>query len=368
MAYEDQLALKNKEVLACLEQNQVHIGEYLGIIGSDKNLGYRNKMEYTFGDEFKNGPKTLGLHKRRQFMSIITVDECLLVDQDFNDILKCTLDFFVEGDYPHYNKKDHAGLQRNVIIRKGERTSELLINLVTTTQMDFDKKSWTSRLLALPLQNKIVGILHTTNDSPADFVYCEALEVLYGRDYYTEHILGLSFKVSAFSFFQTNIPAIERLYSTALDFIDEVSGKTVFDLYSGTGSISQALALKAKRVIGIELVSEAVASAMENSKVNGLTNCTFLEGDVLKTMDQIAERPDVIVLDPPRSGVHPKALQKILNYGVNEIIYISCNPKTLAQDLAVAQESGYRAEKMVLFDNFPHTRHSEAVVKLRCVR
>jgi 23S rRNA (uracil-5-)-methyltransferase RumA len=368
MGYEDQLALKNKEVLACLEQNQVHIGEYLGIIGSDKNLGYRNKMEYTFGDEFKNGPKTLGLHKRRQFMSIITVDECLLVDQDFNDILKCTLDFFVEGDYPHYNKKDHAGLQRNLIIRKGERTSELLINLVTTTQMDFDKKSWTSRLLALPLQNKIVGILHTTNDSPADFVYCEALEVLYGRDYYTEHILGLSFKVSAFSFFQTNIPAIERLYSTAIGFIDEVSDKTVFDLYSGTGSISQALALKAKRVIGIELVSEAVASAMENSKVNGLTNCTFLEGDVLKTMDQIAERPDVIVLDPPRSGVHPKALQKILNYGVNEIIYISCNPKTLAQDLAVAQESGYRAEKMVLFDNFPHTRHSEAVVKLRCVR
>ncbi len=366
--YNVQLKLKNQEAIDHLENNKIIVRDYLGIIGSDKQLAYRNKMEYTFGDEIKDGPKTLGLHKRKQFMSIITVDECLLVDQDFNAILKCTLAYFVEKNYPHYNKKTHLGLQRNLIIRKGERTSELLVNLVTSSQMDFDKAEWVKRLLELPLSNKIIGILSTINDSQADFVYCDSLNILYGRDYYLEEVLGLKFKVSAFSFFQTNIPAIEKLYRTALEFMGDASGKIVYDLYSGTGSITQAVALKAKKVFGLELVPEAVASAKENAEMNGLKNCTFIEGDVLKSLDILVDQPDIIVLDPPRSGVHPKALQKILNYKVNEIIYISCNPKTLAKDLAIAKEFGYETEKMIIFDNFPHTKHSEAVVKLRYLK
>lgn len=367
IAYADQLVLKNNEVLACLENNHILVKEYLGITGCEKQMAYRNKMEYTFGDETKEGPKTLGLHKSKQFMSIVTVDECLLVDQDFNAILKCTLAYFIEKDYPHYNKKTHVGLQRNLIIRKGERTSELLINLVTTTQMDFDKSTLMNRLLNLPLNNKIIGILNTINNGQADFVHCDRLETLHGRDYYMEEFMNLSFKVSAFSFFQTNIPAIEKLYQIVLDFMGDVQGKTVFDLYSGTGSITQAVALKAKKVIGLELVPEAVAAARENAAMNGLDNCIFIEGDVLKSLDQLTDKPDLIILDPPRSGVHPKALQKILNYKVNEIIYISCNPKTLTLDLAIAQNSGYESEKLIVCDNFPHTKHSEAVVKLRYV-
>ena len=366
--YNEQLKIKNQEVLDYMESNKITVKDYLGIIGSDKQLAYRNKMEYTFGDEIKDGPKTLGLHKRKQFMSIITVDECLLVDQDFNTILKCTLAYFIEKNYLHYNKKTHLGLQRNLIIRKGERTSELLVNLVTSSQMDFDKEEWVARLLELPLNNKIIGILNTINDSQADFVYCESLNTLYGRNYYLEEVLGLKFKVSAFSFFQTNIPAIEKLYRAALDFMGDASGEIVYDLYSGTGSITQAVALKAKKVFGLELVPEAVAAARENAAMNGLMNCTFIEGDVLKSLDLLIDQPDIIVLDPPRSGVHPKALQKILNYKVNEIIYISCNPKTLAKDLAIAQEMGYEAMKMIVFDNFPHTKHSEAVVKLRYLK
>ncbi len=365
VSYADQLELKNAEVLSHFESNKIPINEYLGIIGSDRQKSYRNKMEYTFGDEIKGGPQTLGLHKRNQFMSIITVDYCQLVDQDFNEILKCTLDYFIEKGYPNYNKKTHIGLQRNLIIRKGERTKELLINLVTTSQMDFDKIDYAERLKNLSLNNEIIGILNTVNDSLSDFVYCDHIETLFGRDFYMEEVMGLKFKVSAFSFFQTNIPAIENLYQTALNFIDDIQGKTVFDLYCGTGSITQALALKAKKVVGLELVEDAILAARENALANGLDNCVFIVGDVLTTIDQLTDKPDVIVLDPPRSGVHPKALQKILNYQVNEIIYISCNPKTLAKDSAIAQLSGYTCEKLMVFDNFPQTKHSEAVAKLR---
>ena len=364
MPYQDQVILKGKEVLRLLDEKNIDYGKYLGIEGSPKRTAYRNKMEYTFGDEVKNGEMTLGMHKKGRFMSIVTVDECQLVDPDFNVILKATLNFCREKGYDYYHKKSHLGLMRNLIVRKGEHTGELLINAVTSSQQEFDGAGFVEMLLALPLQNRIVGILHTVNDRIADFVYCDKLNVLWGRDYYMEEIMTLKFKVSAFSFFQTNILAVEKLYTEALALIKDLDGKTVFDLYCGTGTITQTLALRAKKAIGVEIVEEAVEAARENAKLNGLDNCEFIAGDVLEVLDRLEEKPDVIVVDPPRVGIHPKALEKILNYGVKQIIYISCNPKSLVENLSFAQYYGYKAVSVKAFDNFPNTKHIESVVSL----
>lgn len=361
MPYQDQVILKGKEVLRLLDEKNIDYGKYLGIEGSPKRTAYRNKMEYTFGDEVKNGEMTLGMHKKGRFMSIVTVDECQLVDQDFNEILKATLNFCKEKGYSYYHKKSHMGLMRNLIVRKGEHTGELLVNAVTTSQSEFDGAGFTELILSLPLQNKIVGILHTINDRVADFVYCDQLQVLWGRDYYMEEIMTLKFKVSAFSFFQTNILAVEKLYTEALALIKDLDGKTVFDLYCGTGTITQTLALRAKKAIGVEIVEEAVAAARENAKLNGLDNCEFIAGDVLEVLDHLEDKPDVIVVDPPRVGIHPKALEKILSYGVKQIIYISCNPKSLVENLSFAQYYGYKAVSVKAFDNFPNTKHIECV-------
>lgn len=359
--YQDQIILKGKEVLRLLDEKKISYGKYLGIEGSPKRYAYRNKMEYTFGDEIKNGEMTLGMHKKGRFMSIVTVDECQLVDEDFNEILKATLNYCKEKGYPYYHKKSHLGLMRNLIIRKGERTGELLVNVVTSSQSEFQGEEYADRLRALPLTNRIVGILHTVNDRVADFVYCDKLFVIWGREYYMEEIMTLKFKVSAFSFFQTNILAVEKLYTEALALIRDLDGKTVFDLYCGTGTITQTLALRAKKAIGVEIVEEAVEAARENAKLNGLENCEFIAGDVLEVLDRLEEKPDVIVLDPPRVGVHPKALEKILNYGVKQIVYISCNPKSLVENLSFAEYYGYKVTSIKAFDNFPFTKHIECV-------
>ncbi len=364
MPYQEQIILKGKDVIRLLGEKNVAYEKYLGIEGSPKQSAYRNKMEYTFGNEEKNGEMTLGMHKKGRFMSIITVDECQLVDPDFNLILRAALDFCKRKDYPFYHKKSHKGLLRNLIIRKGEKTKELLVNIVTTTQQEFDDASFTEVIKSLELENTLVGILHTYNDNVADFVYCDRIETLWGRDYYMEELLGLKFKVSAFSFFQTNILAIEKLYTEALALVREPEGKTIFDLYCGTGTITQTLALRAGKAIGVEIVEEAVEAARENAKLNGLENCEFIAGDVLKVIDGLEEKPDVIVLDPPRVGVHPKALEKIVNYGVNQIVYISCNPKTLVENLSFMQYYGYQVKTVKAFDNFPNTKHTECVCLL----
>lgn len=364
LPYQEQVDLKEKEVLNLLDDKKISYENYLGIEASPKILAYRNKMEYTFGDEIKDGEMTLGMHKKGRFMSIVTVDECQLVDPDFNVILKATLDFCNKKEYSFYHKKSHAGLLRNLIIRKGEHTEELLINIVTSSQQEFDETEYCEAIRALSLKNTLVGILHTFNDNVGDFVLSEKLDILWGRDYYIEEVMGLKFKVSAFSFFQTNILAIENLYNDALSLIDDLEGKTVFDLYCGTGTITQTLALKAKKAIGVEIVEEAVEAAKENARLNGLENCEFIAGDVLQVLDQLNDAPDVIVLDPPRVGIHPKALEKIVNYGVNQIVYISCNPKTLVENLYFMQYYGYKIKSVKAFDNFPNTKHIECVCLL----
>lgn len=360
--YEEQIRIKEKEVLDNLEKNHVRAGLFEGIEPAPSVTAYRNKMEYTFGDMEKGGEMTLGMHKRRSYMSVVNTDDCMLVDSDFNLIRKSVLEFCLSHGYERYNPKSHRGLLRNLIIRKGERTGELLVCIVTTNEADFDDEAYVKMLLDLPLAGTIVGVMHTFNDNIADRVTNEETKVLYGRDYYNEKIMGLSFRVNIFAFFQTNISAVERLYTEALDMIDDVTAKTVFDLYCGTGTITQTLALKAAEAVGVEISAEAVNSARKNAELNGLDNCKFIEGDVLKVLDGIPEKPDVLVLDPPRAGIHYKVLPKLMKYATGQILYISCNPKTMAPNLAYMQEHGYVAQRIKAYDNFPFTKHVECVV------
>ena len=366
VSYEEQLAVKESEVKKIFEERNIQPDIFDGIEGcpEEQRYRYRNKMEYTFGDFAKDGPICLGMHKKKNFMSIVTVDHCQLVHEDFNKILRFSLDFAVEMGYKHYHKKSHTGLLRHLIVRKGVRTGELLVNIVTSREEGFDEEAYVDGLLKLPLANKIAGILRTFNDNIADKVTCEELKTLWGKDYYMENILGLQFKVSAFSFFQTNVEAVERLYSEALALVDDFAGKSVFDLYCGTGTISQILALKAKEVLGIEIVEEAVEAAKENAKLNGLENCRFIAGDVFEVLKTREEKPDVIVVDPPRVGMSTKAVDKIVSYGVNQIIYVSCNPKTLAVNLQQFVYEGYAVRYAKCFDNFPGTKHTECICLL----
>ena len=344
-----------------------HIFE--GIKGSPVQSAYRNKMEFSFGDEVKDGPLSLGMHKRGSFYDIVSVRECQLVDEDYRKILNTTLDYFTQKGNSYYHRMRHEGYLRHLLVRKAQKTGEILIALITTTQEEQDLQPYVDALLALPLQGKITGVLHTKNDSVADVVQSDETVLLYGQDYFYEELLGLKFKISQFSFFQTNSLGAEVLYETAREFLGDISDdgrndKTVFDLYSGTGTIAQLLAPVAGRVIGVEIVEEAVKAARENAKLNNLNNCEFIAGDVLKVIGDIKEKPDFIVLDPPRDGIHPKALQHIIDYQVDRIVYISCKPTSLARDLDIMIEQGYRMERVVAIDQFPGTGHVETVVLL----
>lgn len=363
LRYEDQLEMKKTQVKALMD-GVCDSYEFEGIKGSPRQSEYRNKMEFSFGDEYKDGPLALGLHKRGSFYDIVTVDQCKIVDEDYGKILRCVLEEAKKLELPYYHKLSHQGYFRHLLVRKGVKSNEILVDLVTSTQASPDLTPMRDALLALSLNGKIVGILHTENDSLADVVQNDRTEILYGQDYFEEELLGLKFKISPFSFFQTNSLGAEVLYETAREYIGTTKDKIIFDLYSGTGTIAQILAPVAKKVIGVEIVEEAVEAAKDNAKRNCLENCEFIAGDVLKVIDTIEERPDLIVLDPPRDGIHPKALEKIIAYGVENMVYISCKPTSLARDLEVLQARGYQVEKICCVDMFPSTCHVETVVML----
>ena len=362
--YSAQLELKEKQVKEILD-NAIN-GEYQfdGIIGSPVNEHYRNKMEFSFGDEVKDGELALGLHKRNSTYDIVTVDGCRIIHDDFCKILMCTLEYFKERNVRYLHKLTHEGYLRHLLVRRTYKTGQILVDLVTTTQETHDLDGWKKALLNLSLEGEIAGILHTNNDSLADAVVNDSTELLYGKAYIEEELLGLKFKISPFSFFQTNSLGAEVLYSKAREYIGTTKDKVVFDLYSGTGTIAQILAPVAKKVVGVEIVKEAVDAAVENARLNGLTNCEFIADDVLKALDNIEDTPDLIMLDPPRDGINPKALSKIIDYGVDNIVYISCKPTSLARDLQMLQERGYRVKKACLIDLFPSTYHVESVVLL----
>lgn len=473
LPYEEQLRVKESQVKrlldACLDRQGAD-WRWEGIKGSPVAYGYRNKMEFSFGDEVKDGPLALGMHTRGSFYDVVTVDDCRIVDEDYRLILKTVLEYFAEphafhessgeerrqgrlaasglsfgegvqgvsasrsaarecgqgqnGDcrrrgVRYYHRLRHEGYLRHLLVRKAARTGEILVALVTTSQDPWgnadalggnadalsgnahalsggadasggnagDASSgspesqliagFRERLLDLErggrLKGRFAGILHIVNDSLADVVQSDRTDVLYGQDFFYEELLGLRFKVSLFSFFQTNTYGAEVLYETAREYIGELGSsradkapdKVVYDLYSGTGTIAQLLASVAGKVIGVEIVEEAVLAARKNAEDNGLDNCRFIAGDVLKVLDTIEEKPDFIVLDPPRDGIHPKALQRILSYGVERILYISCKPTSLVRNLEVFLERGYVAERAVCVDQFPWTANVEVVCSLR---
>ena len=364
MPYEEQVKMKEGQIRRIMDP--VVKGEYVfeGVKHSPKEFHYRNKMEFSFGDEFKDGPLSLGLHKKGSTYDVLTAGDCQLVHEDMDKILLCVLNYFKERNVSYYKKMQHVGYLRHLLLRRGDTTGEILVNLVTTTQEEYDLTPLVEELLALELEGKIVGILHILNDSLSDVVKSDETRILYGQDFFYEKLLGLEFKITPFSFFQPNSKGAEVLYETVREYIGDIDNQVVFDLFSGTGTIGQVLAPVAKKVIGVEIIEEAVEAAKENAVRNGLFNCRFIAGDVFKVLDEIEEKPDVIVLDPPRDGIHPKALPKILNYGVDKIVYISCKMTSLARDLEMMQLAGYRVEKMTAVDQFCETVHVETVVLL----
>ena len=422
-----------------------------GILSSPDQFRYRNKMEFTFGDAEKDGPLTLGLHRRNSTHDIISIDSCALVSPAWNEILKYTQKFYRDRGVPHYNKRTHTGVLRNLVIRESATDGSILVNLVTTTHHSIDeytreipwneKRSETVDELCLPeyvagllslgetspvgmdgysshgynegrygskkkkvvrdkngvfknaliadeekggsgefeslsKYNRIVGVLYTECDTLADAIIPDTVTLLYGQDFLMEEVLGLKFKISPFSFFQTNTKGSEVLYSKAREYAmaaitedsdsNAKSGKTgvIYDLYSGTGTIAQMMSPVADKVYGIEIIEEAVEAAKENAKLNKLKNCEFIAGDVLKKLDELDEKPDLIILDPPRDGVNPKALNKILSYGVNNLVYISCKPTSLVRDIKIFKENGYEPVKGCCVDMFPNTQHVETCVLL----
>lgn len=373
LPYEEQLKIKKEQVKSLLD-SVVEDGtyEFQGIKASPNSSGYRNKMEFSFGDEVKDGPLALGMHKRGSFYDIVTTPECRIVHPDFCRILVATKEYFEELGIAFYKKLQHQGYLRHLLVRRAVKTGEILVDLVTSTQREYLGErteeevlsKWTEKLAGLPLDGRLAGILHTENDSLADVVQSDATHILYGQDYFYEELLGLRFRISPFSFFQTNSLGAEILYDTVRGFVGDTKDRVVFDLYSGTGTIAQILASVAKKVVGVEIVEEAVRSAKVNAELNGLENCEFLAGDVLKVIDELQDKPDLIVVDPPRDGIHPKALGKIIDFGVDRIVYISCKPTSLVRDLAVLQDRGYRVEKVCGVDMFPGTMNVETVVLL----
>ena len=374
--YETQLAIKEQQVRKLLDDVcDTYIWD--GMIGSPVTEGYRNKMEFSFGDEYKDGPLALGLHKKGSFYDLVTVEDCKIVDSDYNRILSCTLKHFADRQIPYFKKMSHEGCLRHLVVRQTARRKDILINLVVSSQVGNEQLSdiekikeyldtdiWIEQLNSLELHGKIVGILLTVNDSLADVVRSDETQLLYGQDYIYEEILGLKFRITPFSFFQTNSLGAEVLYEKARSYVGDTRNQVVFDLYSGTGTIAQMLAPVAKKVVGVEIVEEAVEAARENAVLNQLDNCEFIAGDVLKVLDDLKELPDMIVLDPPRDGIHPKALNKIIRYGVERMVYISCKPTSLARDLVSLQAAGYEVRNACCVDMFPGTANVETVVLL----
>jgi len=388
LPYGEQLRIKERQVRELLEralEGQREPWRWEGIKGSPQPYAYRNKMEFSFGDEVKGGPLSLGMHKRGSMYDVVHVKDCRIVDGDYLRILRAVLACFQEQGTSFYHKMRHEGFLRHLLVRKAARTGEILVALVTSSQAPRDgaygqpgdageigalMEGFRACLLRMQehgeLSGVLAGILHITNDSLADVVQSDHTEILYGRDFIYEELLGLRFKISTFSFFQTNTYSAEVLYETARAYVGELGdeGKLLYDLYSGTGTIAQLMAAAAGRVIGVEIVEEAVEAARENAALNGLRNCEFIAGDVLKVLDELTEKPDMIILDPPRDGIHPKALPKIIGYGVERIVYISCKPTSLARDLEAFLEGGYHVERAVAVDQFPWTANIETVCLL----
>ena len=363
LTYEDQLALKKDQVEKLIAKSGLEFS-IEKIYGSPLTERYRNKMEFTFGDEVKDGPLALGMHRKGSFYDIVSLSDCRIVDEDINALLQNTLKYFDERKVSYYHRLRHEGFLRHLVVRRSAKTGNILVNLITSGQGELDGPSFVEMILRTEIKGKIAGVLHTINDSLADVVKSDETRVLYGQDYIYEYLYDMRFKISPFSFFQTNTLGAEVLYDRVREYVGDTKDKLIYDLYTGTGTIAQILAPVARKVVGVEIVEEAVEAAKRNAIDNHLEHCEFIAGDVLKVVDDLQQKPDILILDPPRDGINPKALKKIIAFGVEEMVYVSCKPTSLMRDLLVFREAGYEVKRACLVDMFPGTVHVETVVLL----
>lgn len=378
LPYAKQLQYKQQEV----EQNLRRIGKVnlpgiLPIIGADDTEHYRNKLEFTFSnkryltnDEIGNTDITaqqnaLGFHVPRIFDKVIDIDECYLMDDVNNKIRNTVRAFALENNFTFYDIRQHTGWLRNIIIRLCT-TGELMVNIC----LNFDEEADRKRLFDHLLQQvpQITTLLYTINPKWNDSIYDLTPQVYFGKGFAIERLEDFEFKISPKSFFQTNTRQAEKLYTITRDFAGLTGNEIVYDLYCGTGSIGIFVSKQAKKIIGVEVIEDAIADAKENAALNNISHAEFFAGDVIKICNDdffvVHGRPDVIITDPPRAGMHEKLVNKLLEMAAPKIVYVSCNTATQARDLGLLSEK-YQIEKIQTVDMFPHTHHIECVVLLK---
>lgn len=377
LPYEKQMQFKQQEAEQNLKRiGKVEIPEIMPIIGSDKTTQYRNKLEFTFSNKrFLTSEEintdaaliqqnALGYHAPRIFDKIINITECHLLN-GVNDSIRNTIRSFAEEKgYEFYDIRNHTGWLRNIIIRY-TTTGELMVNLCINHEAENDRIALLDHLLSkVP---SITTLLYTINPKWNDSIYDLTPVVYFGKGYVEEKLGDLKFIISPKSFFQTNTKQAEKLYSVTKEFAGLTGNEIVYDLYCGTGSIGIFVSDKAKKVVGVEVIEDAIADAKKNAALNNINHAEFFAGDVIKICndDFFAKHgnPDVVITDPPRAGMHEKLVLKLLEMQAPKIVYVSCNTATQARDLSLLSEK-YKVEKMQAVDMFPHTHHIECVVLL----
>lgn len=373
LAYDKQLQYKQREI----EGQLTHIGgldlpPILPIIGSEKTTAYRNKIEFSFSifpffekpQEEKIEMPVLGFHAPKFFDKIIDIDTCYLMDNKCNEIRNFIRQYAIEQGYTFYNPRTHEGFLRNMILRNST-LNQWMLNMVFN-----EPNEEKINLLLTPLVAQfpwLTTIVYTINTKYNDSIHDLVPVIVKGNGYIEEKLKDFTYQISPKSFFQTNTLQAEKLYQTVEDFLELQGNETLYDLYCGTGSIGIFLSKKAQKIIGVELIAEAIQDASNNAHINQLYNTIFLTGDAAKICNddlfQIHGFPDAIVVDPPRSGLHPDLIQTLLKISSPKIVYVSCNPATQARDLKLLQKN-YLITKVQPLDLFPHTYHAENVVLL----
>jgi 23S rRNA (uracil1939-C5)-methyltransferase len=384
LRYEEQLRWKSQHVLEALQHLAgVEGARVLPAVPSPQTIWYRNKMEFTFSHRCwiehwdpdiappsNVGSVALGLHARKSFEAVLNLDHCFLESPEAIEILREVREWCRASGLPAYNTRSHQGFWRFLVIREGKRTAQRLVHLLTTSQGGHGA---VVEQLAGHLQSRfpqMTSFVHSLTDSKAQVASGDSSRSLVGPGFIEERLGALRFKISAQSFFQTNPLAAEQLYRAILELGAFNGREMVWDLYCGAGSIALFIAAHVRQVLGIEVSEEAVRDARENCALNHVDNCTFVAGDLKDTIGNLSastsrsERPDVIITDPPRAGMHPRVLKALLEAAPPYILTVSCNPATLARDLVVLLED-YQVDAVQTFDLFPHTPHIECLVKLK---
>lgn len=364
LAYPAQVREKHQQVRDALERiAHLHDVPVEPLVGAERTFGYRNKVEFTFAGEAERA--RLGFHRAGRWDEVLPVDRCLLVEEPVNALKDAVERWAAEANLRAYDQRLHEGDLRNLVVRYSQRTGQLLAVLVTT-DVDLPRRA----NLVDEVQEAVpglVGLLHARNGGVAETSAGHPTELLHGRDWFEEEILGQTLRVPWNGFLQTNTEMCEVLYRIAIEEAGLRGHEIVWDLYSGIGSIGLALARDAGRVVGVEVIPEAVEQAAANAAQNGIANAEFVVGDVGRTLAPLRESgipaPDVVVIDPPRAGLHPRAVRGVIELAPERIVYVSCNPTTMAGNAQAFVEAGYRLEIVRPVDMFPHTPHVECVAR-----